>query len=67
MIAAMVAGLIVLMLAVVIVWLSSPAFRRSVERPKYQMLERDADFERAAGRSLDPATTDPSKPTDLAP
>ena len=66
-IAATVGGPIVPLLAVVIAWWSSLAFRRSIERPNCQILERDANFERAAGRLPDAATTDPSKPADREP
>ena len=52
MIAAMVGSFVLLVLALVLVWLRSPTFRCWIERPKFQMLERDALYERAAGETL---------------
>ncbi|HQT31698.1 MAG TPA: hypothetical protein PLE48_12335 [Thiobacillus sp.] len=46
MIAAIVGAIILIVLALVIVWYYSPAFRVWTEKPKYTMLERDALFER---------------------
>ena len=47
MIAAMVGALFLLVLGLVIFWMMSPAFRTWTERPKFQMLEREAMYERA--------------------
>lgn len=52
MIAAMVGSFVLLVLSLVLLWLRSPTFRRWIERPKFQMLERDARYERAAARHL---------------
>ena len=46
MIAAMVGATLVIVLALIAVWLISPAFRTWIEQPKYSMLQRDALFER---------------------
>ena len=46
MIAAMVGGLLLLIAGLILVWLLSPGFRHWTERPKFQMLERDALYER---------------------
>lgn len=48
MISAMVSAIILIVLALVIVWFFSPAFRAWTEKPKYTMLERNEMFERAA-------------------
>ena len=48
MIAAMVGALLLLIAGLILVWLLSPAFRHWTERPKFQMLERDALYERAS-------------------
>ena len=48
MIAAMVGALLFLIAGLLLVWLLSPAFRSWTERPKFQMLERDALCERAS-------------------
>jgi cytochrome c oxidase cbb3-type subunit 1 len=42
--------LLLLVLGLVLVWLLFSAFRTWAERPKFQMLERDALYERAAAR-----------------
>ena len=57
MIAAMVGALLLLIAGLILVWLLSPAFRQWTERPKFQMLERDALYERASAqaRGLPPA------------
>ena len=46
MIAAMVGAILVIVLALIAVWLVSPAFRTWSEQPKYSMLQRNALFER---------------------
>ena len=46
MIAAMVGALLLLMLGLAVLWFVSPAFRAWAERPKFQMLEREALYER---------------------
>lgn len=46
MIAAIVGAIILIVLALVIVWFFSPAFRAWTEKPKYTMLERNEMFER---------------------
>ena len=51
MIAAMVGGLLLLIAGLILVWLLSPAFRHWTERPKFQMLERDALYERASAQA----------------
>ena len=48
MIAAIVGAIILIVLALVIVWFFSPAFRAWTEKPKYTMLERNEMFERTA-------------------
>lgn len=48
MIAAMVGALLLLIAGLILVWLLSAAFRQWTERPKFQMLERDALYERAS-------------------
>lgn len=50
MIAAMVAAILIIVLALIAVWLASPAFRTWSEQPKYGMLERNAQFERSVGK-----------------
>ena len=50
MIVAMVGALTLLVLGLGLLWLLSPAFRTWSERPKFQMLGRDALYERAAAR-----------------
>ena len=69
MIAAMVGGLVLLVLGLVLVWLMSPAFRDWSERPKFQMLEREAMYERArTGQPLaskTPATGRAATPTPI--
>ncbi len=52
MITAMVWAWLLIVLATVFVWLLSPSFRTWTERPKFQMLEREALYERAAARHL---------------
>lgn len=47
MIAAMVGGLVLLMLALAFLWILSPTFREWVERPKFQMLQREKMYELA--------------------
>lgn len=47
MIAAMVGAILVIVLALIAVWLLSPAFRTWSEQPKHSMLQRNALFERA--------------------
>ena len=54
MIAAMVSAILLIVLALIAVWLVSPAFRTWSEQPKYGMLERNALFEHSAGDSLMP-------------
>ena len=44
----MVGALLLLIAGLILVWLLSPAFRQWTERPKFQMLERDALYERAS-------------------
>ena len=51
MIAAMVGGLLLLIAGLILVWLLSPAFRHWAERPKFQMLEREALYERASAQA----------------
>lgn len=46
----MVGAFVLLVLALVLAWLLSPTFRNWTERPKFQMLERDAFYERATAR-----------------
>ena len=44
----MIVGSIILIVAVLLVfWLFSPSFRAWAEKPKYTMLERNREFERA--------------------
>ena len=76
MIAVMVGGLVLLLLGLVLVWLMSPAFRDWSERPKFQMLEREAMYERvqtadpsiaktpAAGRAPSPSPEPTSTDTE---
>lgn len=47
MIAVMVVAILAIVLALIAMWLASPAFRTWSERPKFAMLERNAQFERA--------------------
>jgi hypothetical protein len=47
MIAAMVGGIILIVLLLIMGWLLSPAFRSWTEKPKYTLLERNEMFERA--------------------
>ena len=42
----MVSAILLIVLALIAVWLVSPAFRTWSEQPKYGMLERNALFER---------------------
>lgn len=59
----MVCSFVLLVLVLVLVWLRSPTFRRWIERPKFQMLERDALYERATARHLGvPAVEVPDEP-----
>lgn len=45
---AIIIGTTILLVAVLIVfWFFSPSFRSWAEKPKYTMLERNQDFERA--------------------
>lgn len=54
----MVGGLIALLLGLGVSWLCSPRFRASMERPKYRLLEREAEYDRAATQaSCDPGPT----------
>jgi hypothetical protein len=46
-IAAMVSALVLLILALALAWLLSPAFRHWTEQRKFQILERGALYERA--------------------
>lgn len=41
----MVGAILLIVLALIVVWLVSPAFRTWSEQPKYGMLERNARFE----------------------
>ncbi|MFZ2392901.1 MAG: hypothetical protein WBI05_08980 [Rhodoferax sp.] len=50
MIVALVAGLMMLVLGLGLLWLLSPAFRTWSERPKFQMLQREALYELEAAR-----------------
>ncbi len=45
MIAAMVGAILIIVLALIAVWLLSPAFRTWSEQPKHSMLQRNALFE----------------------
>ena len=63
MIAVMVGALVLLMLGLAVVWLVSPAFRAWAEGPKFQMLEREALYERADADTPDFAMTDKTVPT----
>jgi len=56
-IAAMVGGLLLLIAGLIFVWLLSPAFRHWTERPKFQMLERDALYGTGVGPGLRLATS----------
>ena len=47
MIAGMVGAVLLLTLGLALLWFVSPAFRAWAERPKFQMLEREAMYERA--------------------
>lgn len=74
MIAAMVGALLLLMLGLAVLWFVSPAFRTWAERPKFQMLEREALYERAEADNPHLAKTEktaqthrPSTPTDAEP
>ena len=59
MITAIVSAIILIVLALVIVWFFSPAFRAWTEKPKYTMLERDEMFERTGiGNRLPTANID---------
>jgi hypothetical protein len=58
----MVGALLLLVLGLGLVWLLSPAFRTWTERPKFQMLEREALYEREAARQRGaPATEVPDE------
>lgn len=57
MIAAMVGALLLLMLVLAALWFVSPAFRAWAERPKFQMLEREAMYERAEADNANLAKT----------
>lgn len=50
MIAAMVGAILVIVLALIAVWLVSPAFRTWSEQPKYGMLERNALYDHAGSQ-----------------
>ena len=52
MIAMIVIAIILMVLALLIVWFYSPAFRAWTEAPKYAMLERNEMFERAVNGEL---------------
>ena len=71
MIAAMVGAFLLLMLGLAILWFVSPAFRAWAERPKFQMLEREAMYERAEADNPNLAKTAkahrPSTSTDAEP
>jgi hypothetical protein len=68
MIVAMVAALMMLVLGLVLLWLLSPAFRTWSERPKFQMLEREALYERAVQRHLGAsAAAVPDSTTEIPP
>lgn len=56
MIAAIVGAITLIVLALVIVWFFSPAFRAWTEKPKYAMLERNEMFERATRDAFDDHT-----------
>lgn len=56
MITAIVSATILMVLALVVVWLTSPAFRVWTEKPKYTLLERNEMFERAAAERLNGAS-----------
>lgn len=68
MITAIVSATILMVLALVVVWLSSPAFRVWTEKPKYTLLERNELFERAAAGKLNQASgrTQPENAPDPA-
>jgi len=59
MITAMVGAIILIVLALVIAWLFSPAFRAWAEKPKYTMLERNEMFERATKDAFNDHTDNP--------
>ena len=71
MIAAMVGAFLLLMLGLAVLWFASPAFRAWAERPKFQMLEREAMYERAEADNPNFAKTAkahrPPTPTDVEP
>ena len=71
MIATMVGAFLLLMLGLAVLWFVSPAFRAWAERPKFQMLEREAMYERAEADNPNLAKTAkahrPSTPTDAEP
>ena len=71
MIAAMVGAFLLLMLGLAVLWFVSPAFRAWAERPKFQMLEREAMYERAEADNPNLAKTAkthrPPTPTDAEP
>ena len=68
MIVAMVAALVMLVLGLGLLWLLSPAFRTWSERPKFQMLEQEALYERAAQRPLGAsAAAVPDPTTEISP
>ena len=50
MIAAMVGAILVIVLALIAVWLVSPAFRTWSEQSKYRMLERNALYDHAGSQ-----------------
>ena len=50
MIAAMVGAILVIVLALIAVWLISPAFRTWSEQPKYRMVERNALYDHAGSQ-----------------
>ena len=60
MIAVMVGGLLLLMLALAVVWSVSPAFRAWAEKPKYTMLERNEAFERDINNASNDQSNAPS-------
>ena len=74
MIATMVGAFLLLMLGLAVIWFVSPAFRAWAERPKFQMLEREALYERNEADNAHFAkiektaqTHRPSTPTDAEP
>ena len=68
MIVAMVAAVMMLVLGLGLLWLLSPAFRTWSEQPKFQMLEQEALYERAAQRRFGAsAAAVPDSTTEIPP